>query len=69
MYQTIYTLLYKETWKEELMPRKFVIESFFFSDPQSFKYFWWQHRSCFLDVKLGDIGYTIGGLKVRIYSA
>ena len=69
MYQTIYTLLYKETWKEELMPRKFVIESFFSLTLNLLNIFGGNIDLVFLDVKLGDIGFTIGGLKVRIYSA
>ena len=70
MYQTIYTLLYKETWKEGLMPKKIMIETLFFSLTLNLlNIFGGNIDLGLLDVKLGDIGLPIGGLKVRIYSA
>ena len=68
----IYILYYiKKLGKRSFkMPRKFVIKSFFSSLTLNLlNIFGGNIDLVFLDVKLGDIGYTIGGLKVRIYSA
>ena len=65
----IYSTIYKETWKEELMPITFVIESFFSLTLNLLNILGGNTDLGLLDVKLGDIGLPIGGLMVLIHSA